>query len=135
MVRVVAGKEEADVALLVERVAPGIAAASLEVVREALLYVQLQCIVCRNTNGLEIRRVGAEADIRCAEIRIAGVESVPGFNRNRQIVIVRGTTIEFWFRTSMPYDDVSPQIGLVGVAMPGSLNGIGITAWRPRLPE
>ena len=42
---VVAGKEDADVALLVERVAVGVAGAKLVVIREALFNVRFEGII------------------------------------------------------------------------------------------
>jgi len=44
-VRVVTGKEEADVALLVQGVAPCVAGAEREVFGEALFNVRFECVV------------------------------------------------------------------------------------------
>ena len=130
---VVAGEKQANVALFIEGMAPGVAAADLEVMRQPLLYVRFQCVVGRVTNCLEVRGIGTKPDIRCPEVGVARVERVPWFNRNRA-VIVSADPPSSGSRRPCHSDAVSPQIGLVGVAMPGSLIGIGITAWRPRLP-
>ena len=58
--RVVAGEEQADVALFIEGMAPGVAAAKLEVVRKPLLQVRFEGVVGRNAHGLEVRSVRAD---------------------------------------------------------------------------
>ena len=52
-VGVVAGEEQADVALLVERVAPGIAGSALNVIGEAFFQMSFKCVICRIADCLE----------------------------------------------------------------------------------
>ena len=89
MLRVVAGEEQADVALFIEGVAPRVAGANLEVMRKPLLQVRFQGVVSRNAHGLEVRSIGAEPDIRRSEVGIAGVKRVPWLNGNGSIVVIR----------------------------------------------
>jgi len=51
--------------------------------REKFFDVRFERIVGRYTDGFEGCRVGAVADVGCAEVRIAGVKRVPGLSGNR----------------------------------------------------
>ena len=81
------GKKQADVALLIERVAPGVACAHLNVMRKPLLKMGFQSVVGGVSYRLPESRIGTETHIRCAEVRIAAVGRVPWLPRDRVVVI------------------------------------------------
>src|ERR1035441_1499901 len=89
MVRVVAGKEYPDVALFIERVAPGVTRAHQKVVGHAFVQVRFQRVVGRVAHRLEQRGVGTIADIGDAEVRVAAVVGRPGFRLDGARVVIR----------------------------------------------